>query len=677
MILGVDDVWSAEARTIRGRYTYNILEYSHDGTMLAACVTGIWGYCHVFRASTGERLASFARPNQTNSEVSSISFSIDDEILAMASGSGVLLWNMATGAMITELRPQDGIPIRTITFHPYNANLLLSLDIRGCVRSWNMKTYECDAQFSCDVEDLPVSVRGTMSWLRRPTRSIVLLPSNFGRVELWDVETGMRTKVLTPDGLPNMTKPPREIVSSCDGSIIAANTDEFIGFWDTDSGHLRFQIICPQEKGPFVKSMQFSPTNPMLIALTCATSVFLMNPLKQIKAPEKGSRKLGQSNNAAHSIFATFSPDGRFIASAFEDAHITFWDLNSDDTDAAEVHNPDDHEGSISSAHFSPDGLHIVTASSDKTVKVWNAVDGTLCTTLRGFSSKICNAIFLPDDTYIVSSDEQNHLMIWDWREGDKRWDLDLGIPMGAMGTCDVLFPFAHNGTFGFFSARRYAFETQNIRCWIVTPREDEDGDEDEDGNEDEDGDEDEGGLGCIYLAAKGLTASGPIGDVTIFGEDYVTSIKYEAPDPSNPLALVLTAECKSGRVFKTLWNFPAMTPDSPPILQELDWTRVAEADGSTIIIEDRRDIEPVGLSNILWQQLFYTTYLEGERPFLKSKNENWVLNERNEKILWIPAKNRGRFGRWYGDKLVLEGTSGRLTLLDFSRAKLSSRDPF
>ncbi|KAI0808949.1 hypothetical protein BC629DRAFT_1260523, partial [Irpex lacteus] len=180
VILGVDDVWSAEARTIRGRYTYNILD-----------------------------------------------FSIDDEILAMASGSGVLLWNMATGAMITELRPQD-----------------------------------------------------------------------------------------------------------------------------------------------------------------------------------------------AHSIFATFSPDGRFIASAFEDAHITFWDLNSDDTDAAEVHNPDDHEGSISSAHFSPDGLHIVTASSDKTVKVWNAVDGTLCTTLRGFSSKICNAIFLPDDTYIVSSDEQNHLMIWDWREG-------------------------------------------------------------------------------------------------------------------------------------------------------------------------------------------------------------------------------------------------------------------
>lgn len=42
-------------------------------------------------------------------------------------------------------------------------------------------------------------------------------------------------------------------------------------------------------------------------------------------------------------------------------------------------------------------------------------------------------------------------------------------------------------------------------------------------------------------------------------------------------------------------------------------------------------DFESLSLTPVLWQQLVYTTYLEGERWFLKSKNEDWILNERNE----------------------------------------------
>ena len=46
---------------------------------------------------------------------------------------------------------------------------------------------------------------------------------------------------------------------------------------------------------------------------------------------------------------------------------------------------------------FSPDGKQIVSGSYDNSVRVWDAVTGTVTSTLQGHSSGVMSVAFSPD----------------------------------------------------------------------------------------------------------------------------------------------------------------------------------------------------------------------------------------------------------------------------------------
>src|SRR5688500_6469288 len=66
---------------------------------------------------------------------------------------------------------------------------------------------------------------------------------------------------------------------------------------------------------------------------------------------------------------ASFSPDGRFIVTAYQDKTLRVWraDRTGDPLRLGE------HTGAIQSARFSLDGKFIVTAPDDGTARVWRA----------------------------------------------------------------------------------------------------------------------------------------------------------------------------------------------------------------------------------------------------------------------------------------------------------------
>ena len=75
------------------------------------------------------------------------------------------------------------------------------------------------------------------------------------------------------------------------------------------------------------------------------------------------------------------------------------------------------HSSHVWSVAFSPDGTKIVSGSHDETVRVWDAVTGTLSNTLEGHSSDVTSVAFSPDGTKIVSGSKDKTVRIWDARE--------------------------------------------------------------------------------------------------------------------------------------------------------------------------------------------------------------------------------------------------------------------
>ncbi|MBQ5574827.1 MAG: PD40 domain-containing protein, partial [Bacteroidales bacterium] len=74
------------------------------------------------------------------------------------------------------------------------------------------------------------------------------------------------------------------------------------------------------------------------------------------------------------------------------------------------------HTGSVYSASFSPDGKYIVSAYSDNTVRIWDAKTGQqVGNPLEGHTGDVYSASFSPDGRYIVSSSWDNTVRIWDF----------------------------------------------------------------------------------------------------------------------------------------------------------------------------------------------------------------------------------------------------------------------
>jgi WD40 repeat protein/energy-coupling factor transporter ATP-binding protein EcfA2 len=104
---------------------------------------------------------------------------------------------------------------------------------------------------------------------------------------------------------------------------------------------------------------------------------------------------------------ASFSPDGRIIATAGNDGTIKVWSLSGE-----LLHTLKGHKGFIKSISFSPNGKIIASASSDQTVKVWS-IDGKLLCTLKGHSREVIQVSFSPDGKTIASSSYDETIKLW------------------------------------------------------------------------------------------------------------------------------------------------------------------------------------------------------------------------------------------------------------------------
>ena len=131
------------------------------------------------------------------------------------------------------------------------------------------------------------------------------------------------------------------------------------------------------------------------------------------------------SGEGGHVNGVAYRPDGRRVASGYEDGTIHEWDAETGAMPAVLR----GHSGSVRSVAYSPDGRWIASGSEDATVRVWDTESATEATVLRGDEGNITSVAYSPDGRRIAVANS------WSLQHYTARvFDAESGAEIATLG---------------------------------------------------------------------------------------------------------------------------------------------------------------------------------------------------------------------------------------------------
>lgn len=109
------------------------------------------------------------------------------------------------------------------------------------------------------------------------------------------------------------------------------------------------------------------------------------------------------------------------LVSASDDNTMFLWDPPNSQKPTARLLG---HQKQVNHVTFSPDGAYIASAGFDNHVKLWNARDGKFIATLRGHVGSVYQCCFSADSRLLVSASKDTTLKVWDVRSRKLSMDL-------------------------------------------------------------------------------------------------------------------------------------------------------------------------------------------------------------------------------------------------------------
>ncbi len=397
--------------------------FSPDGQHLAvASGIGIW----LYEVATSRELALLP----TASSVLSVVFSPEGTLLASGLDNGrVELWEVETGTKVTTLPGYSRIT--SVVFSP-DGTTLASGSWDQIIKLWDVAKREEVGSWEVARKDNLVDA---ISVSFSPDGTLLASGFQDGTVRLWNVAT--QKQVATLEGHTDWIK---SVSFSPDGTTLASagGYDETVQLWDVATR----RTIATLKQGGTVRSVSFSPDGTILAAgtigevtlwdvatrRTIATLEHQGSVFSASFSPDGTTLAAGASDGVAlwdiemgskaifseHMTFDSmaFSPDFTTFASASRDygAPVVLWDVATGRTIAILDTDRNDRVRSVS---FSTDGTMLASGSIFK-VTLWDVATRRTIVTLKDVHrSEVSSVSFSPDGT-ILATGASSEVILWD-----------------------------------------------------------------------------------------------------------------------------------------------------------------------------------------------------------------------------------------------------------------------
>ena len=344
----------AASRTLEGNADdVNSVAFSPDGGSLAA---GSGKDVKLWAVKTGVELRTFIG---ASSLVTAIVFSSDGKTFAGSSGSNIRLWDIVAGVELPTLKGHSS-HVNSIAFSP-DGKLLASGSSDRTIRLWDVATGKelrklqghtgraSPATGGLQVADALAAAVTSVAF--SPDGKTVASGSERFTIKLWDVATGTELRSFSSAMVSSLAFSPDGKTLASGGQEILAN----VQLWDIDAGALRQTVKGQSEY------VAFSPDGTLATGSQDTVKLWQGTTGAELR-----------SLSAKAVICATFSSDGKTLATGSRDNTIKLWDLAT----GAELRTLRGHSNSVSSVRFSSNNKHLVSGSYDASIKVWEVGSG-------------------------------------------------------------------------------------------------------------------------------------------------------------------------------------------------------------------------------------------------------------------------------------------------------------